>query len=587
MIDPIHSLAFSVQSNPGVYALLLGSGVSRSAGIPTGWEITLDLVRKLATLHSEDAGPNPENWYRSKFEKEADYSDILKALAKTQAERQQLLRPYFEPNDPEREQGLKQPTEAHRAIARLIAEGYVKVIITTNFDCLIEQALEDVGVMPTVLSSPDHVEGAQPLIHTRCCVFKAHGNYLDIRIRNTPTELSTYPCQFNQLLDRIIDEFGLIVCGWSADWDDALRKAILRAPSRRFTTYWAARGALNKKANDLIQHRDAQVIPIADADTFFQKVQEQVQSLEEFSRPHPLSTGAAVASLKRYLSEPRYRIRLVDLINEIVDEVVDHVLEVTASITSDTQNRLVSDHTMATAIRLAPRYAEACSTLLAMAPIGGFWAETEHFDIWERALERLALVPDRIGTLSLQRRVQQFPGALLLYALGIGALKADRLQFLGRLMETRVAVNSHLFISPDSNDGFPLGPFVDGREHADQPLKYRLFEALQVHTKQLFTNPESYTFIFDKLEILFSLRCVQLIHESRSHPSQYQFTAGTFLYRQGNTEFTLGEIRDSVLNFQDESPFVKSGILGENAETCWQILTGFQNSVTNIWRSQR
>ena len=33
MIDPMLSLAMSMHANPGVYALLLGSGVSRSAGI--------------------------------------------------------------------------------------------------------------------------------------------------------------------------------------------------------------------------------------------------------------------------------------------------------------------------------------------------------------------------------------------------------------------------------------------------------------------------------------------------------------------------------------------------------------------------
>ncbi len=41
MIDPVHSLAFSIQANPGVYAVLVGSGVSRAAKVPTGWEITL------------------------------------------------------------------------------------------------------------------------------------------------------------------------------------------------------------------------------------------------------------------------------------------------------------------------------------------------------------------------------------------------------------------------------------------------------------------------------------------------------------------------------------------------------------------
>lgn len=41
MIEPIDSLAFSMHGNKGVYALLLGSGVSRAARIPAGWEIIL------------------------------------------------------------------------------------------------------------------------------------------------------------------------------------------------------------------------------------------------------------------------------------------------------------------------------------------------------------------------------------------------------------------------------------------------------------------------------------------------------------------------------------------------------------------
>ncbi len=53
MIDPVHSLAFSIQANRGVYAVLIGSGVSRAAKIPTGWEITLDLIHKLAKLRNE------------------------------------------------------------------------------------------------------------------------------------------------------------------------------------------------------------------------------------------------------------------------------------------------------------------------------------------------------------------------------------------------------------------------------------------------------------------------------------------------------------------------------------------------------
>jgi hypothetical protein len=53
MTNPISNLntqlAFSLMENKGVFAVLLGSGVSRAADIPTGWEITLDLIRRVGT----------------------------------------------------------------------------------------------------------------------------------------------------------------------------------------------------------------------------------------------------------------------------------------------------------------------------------------------------------------------------------------------------------------------------------------------------------------------------------------------------------------------------------------------------------
>jgi hypothetical protein len=44
--DPTTRLAFSMHENQGVYAVLIGSGLSRSARIPTDWEITVELIRR-------------------------------------------------------------------------------------------------------------------------------------------------------------------------------------------------------------------------------------------------------------------------------------------------------------------------------------------------------------------------------------------------------------------------------------------------------------------------------------------------------------------------------------------------------------
>jgi NAD-dependent SIR2 family protein deacetylase len=64
---------------------------------------------------------------------------LLEALAPTVAARRDLLHRYFEPADEdERERGAKQPTAAHRAITELVGEGRIRLILTTNFDHLIE-----------------------------------------------------------------------------------------------------------------------------------------------------------------------------------------------------------------------------------------------------------------------------------------------------------------------------------------------------------------------------------------------------------------------------------------------------------------
>ena len=193
--------------------------------------------RQLAALHGDVSGVEPEAWYYEKYGKAPDYSDILDELTRTPSERQQLLRSYWEPNEQEREDQRKQPTAAHRAIASLVAQGFIKVILTTNFDRLTENALKDSGIEPAVISQSDQVKGALPLVHTGCCVIKLHGDYLDTRILNTSTELQSYQPEFDKLLDQMFDEFGLVVCGWSGEWDKALRDAIYRCKSRRFPTY--------------------------------------------------------------------------------------------------------------------------------------------------------------------------------------------------------------------------------------------------------------------------------------------------------------------------------------------------------------
>ena len=588
MIDPTDSLAFSIQAHRGVYALLIGSGVSNAAQIPTGWDIMCDLIRKLAAASGESAEPDPELWYCEKYAEDPDYSKLINELAKTQTERQQLLRPYFEPSEQEREENAKQPTAAHKAIARLVAQGFVKVIITTNFDRLLEKALEEVGVEPVVLSSEDQVKGMVPLVHTQHCLIKLHGDYLDTRIRNTPSELGKYSDEFNQLLDRIFDEFGLVVCGWSADWDVALRKALLRAPSRRFTTYWAAYGQTKDEAQRLINHRRAQVIDIENADKFFGTVQEKVASIEQFSQPHPLSTESAVASLKRYLPEPRYEIRLSELIEESVTRVVESV----STPLFDVDSPDPDTETVTARVRA---YEGACSTLLAMATTGGRWAEEAHYDTWRRTLETMSTLPSVSGK-AIWLGLQRYPATLVLYALGLAALSSNRLYFLGHMLSTEIPQPHHetktvaQLLPPQCmfegiGNALKAMQILEGMEKRHTPLNDWIQAAVRQYMSNTTFNSEQYDLMFDKLEILMALSYAR--HDDKKAEPWYRYWTplGSFVYRSQTREQVIREIEGSISTLQHDSPFVRSGIFGETPEECAVSIKQFKEFVPRAAQS--
>ena len=578
-IDPIVSLAFSIQAAPRRYALLLGSGLSTGAGIPTGWQIILDLVNKLAAASGETTGDDPEGWYRERYGETPNYSRLLGDLAKTPDDRQSILRAYIEPGEDDAESGGKQPTAAHHAIASLVRDGFINVIITTNFDRLLERALSDVGVEPVVLSTPEQVQGALPPHQAPpCTILKLHGDYLNSTIRNTEAELAQYPPAVDALLDRIIDDYGLVICGWSGEWDSALREAIFRAPSRRFATCWTTIGEPSVKASELIRHRDAEVVPINDADTFFRALTDRVTALSEFTPPHPASTDAAVVVLKRYLSESRFRIQLSDFIKSEVDDVADRTSVDHFPVAPGTP-------TDASAIReRLDAYAEATGTLVSLAMVAGAWSESEHIRIWRDALRRLAPQASRPG-LTAYLNLEHVPATLLLYALGLGAIHAGRLPFLSDVLSTPLP--RHIGDDPDMlrRAGTEFPPYmlwrtepITGYENRRLPLTDWIHDCLKSHARELTRDSSTYTEMFDKLEILVALNFAHRPPVPWLDKDGF-ILLGAFGYRQDNREQIVSEIERSLSLDGDQSPYVTSGIFGDSAAECASVLEAFKRKI--------
>ena len=569
--EPVLRLALSIHAHPGVYALLIGSGVSRAADIPTGWDIVLDLIRKVAAMEGEDPEPDPEAWYKRRFGEPPDYAKLLDKLTTTSAERMALLRAYFEPTEEEKEQGLKVPTAAHRAIATLVELGYVRMILTTNFDRLIERALQEVGIEPEVISTEDDLRGAMPYIHSRCYLVKLHGDYLDTRIKNTPEELENYSPAFNDFLDRVLDEFGLIICGWSGVWDTALRNAILRCPNRRFTTYWLAKGELTEEAKKVIHHRRAEVIRIESADQFFTELVEKIEALRELERPHPMSTKAAVATVKRYLSESRHRIRLHDLIHEETERVYWEL----ASERFDTQ---VPQVTKETSQHRMHEYEAVVERLMAMLAALSYYDTGENAYLLTRCIERLVQPPRRGG--GIFSKLQPYPALLLAYASGISALAVEHFHHLAAVLikpqYRRESDNKEPAIATlNVWDIFHGEEWIPRQnpEH-DTPGSNYLFEFLRPVLYDYLPDDSRYEEVFDIFEYLLALTYRDIMGESRTPVGRFGWR-----YKRWPKDWKLSPIFEFIQTGLKQGPnwgLLKAGFFEGSPERFQEVERTFQ-----------
>lgn len=582
MIDQLTSLSFSIHANKGVYALLLGSGVSRAAGIPTGWEIVLDLIRKLAIIEKEDCEPDPAIWYNNKFGEEPDYSKLLSQLTHSPAERNQLLKVYFEPNDEELENGLKIPTDAHKAIADLAKSGYIRVIITTNFDRLLEKALESVNITPTVISTPDSAEGAIPLQHTQCTIIKVNGDYLDTRFKNTPDELAEYDEKINNLLDRIFDEFGLIVCGWSAEWDLALYKTIEHCKNHRFTTYCTIRGEAKEKLDKLIKLREAKIIHIQDADTFFLRLTENVMALDRINRPHPLSAKLAVTILKKYLVDDKHRICLHDFVMQEVDKLYidlsDENFPVKSSEIPFSPEELDQ--------RLQ-RFESLTEIVLSIMINGCYWGDESQKNIWMKCLERIANPNGEMSGSEVWLKLRLYPALLLLYGGGIASIAAENYSTFSALL-TKVT------ISKADKDSGPLilglytwsvieedySKHIIGAERSYNPLSEHLFQVIRDPLKEFLPHDVDYRDCFERFEYLIGLIHADL--DEKDFVGNWWGPVG-----RGN-RFTyttiMSKVEKEILEKGEDWPFLSFDLFDGSIKRIEEVKKGFDDYILTLRR---
>jgi hypothetical protein len=500
MLDPRLFVAHSIYSNKGVYALFLGSGISRSTGISTGWDIVIDLIRRVARLQGEDCTNDPSKWFADYFKEAPDYSNILEKLTNSAEERLNLLKPYIEPNEEELEKGLKQPSRAHSYIAQLVKKGYIKVIVTTNFDRLMENALRTIGIEPTVISNPAHIEHSMPLIHSPITVIKIHGDYLDTKLLNIKSELEHYDERLVRLLTPIFEDFGLITCGWSAQWDIALVQLLKSSNKFRFGNFFMHMGKPTNELEQLAHYRKGQLLQIKGADDFFSEVNENIDALERFA-VHPLSKELNVSRFKKYISSEIYRVQLNDLLAE----------ELASAFNKINNDVDISKPTFDNIKANLDFYLLSIDTLVALLIEGVYWGKELHHDIWLNGIIKIAYPKQKATSYWLWGTLQYFPSVILIYSVGITALLRKDFLLLGKLFGIKTinkGSQDRKSIIYNSNPGSLIEP--DDLNKALKknhyvPMNELIYHSLLPAFDALVPTEEEYDDLFDYYEIIQAL----------------------------------------------------------------------------------
>jgi hypothetical protein len=553
MDDRIITISYSLFNNKGTFALLLGSGISRSSGIPTGWDIVIDIINQIAILRKEKCKPTPEEWFIKTFGEEPDYSNLLEKLTKTKEERLNLLRPYFEPNDNEIEERLKKPTIAHKQIAQLVKKGYIKVIITTNFDRLIENALKEIGIEPVVISNPNHIENTIPLIHSKITIIKINGDYLDTSFLNIKSELIKYDKRVEDLLKYIFENFGLISSGWSAKWDLALVNILKSANKFRFTNYFTFINKAKQELINLSNYRMGQTIEIKNADSFFSELLENIDALENNLTNHPLTPKIALARLKKYIVRDEYIISLNDLIRNETENVYERINSVSFPNPNEKEIKKKIDF-----------YLSQIDTLCNLLMNGVYWGSEMHDEIWIKTLVRLATPTEKKTSYRVWSNIEYFPAMTLFYSIGLTCMLKNKFSLLLKIISieimTRYEPQNILLVTNiwQVVERDHLRQALGNKNHV--PMSELLYHSLRKHFGFYIPNEKEYENLFDYFEYLMALIYTKVFNEGWA-------PIGRFGYRLRNSRNSfIYKKLEELKNKREESELIISGLFTNYTE---------------------
>lgn len=284
-------------ANPPQFMWLFGAGISRTAGMPTATDLIWDLKIKLycrqenQVLSDHDTNNDVVKARIQKYMDSKGYPALWSAdeytfyFKETFGSNYDLQQKYLlEKLNPDK----ISLSIGHRALAALMALGRTRVIFTTNFDGVIEEAYSKVtGANLT----PYHLEGSyaalEALNQEQYPIYaKIHGDFRYQSVKNLHEDLLSNDEEVQKCFLAAATRFGIVISGYSGrdqNVMEMLTKALDQNNAFPFGIFWTVTSAkeIPQSVSDFIvnaraRNISAHIIETGTFDSLLSKIWRQI-----------------------------------------------------------------------------------------------------------------------------------------------------------------------------------------------------------------------------------------------------------------------------------------------------------------------
>lgn len=248
------------------FAFVLGAGASRSSGIKGASQMVEDWIRSLHREATGEADGDGKAWANAKTLGISNYDPVDPATCYSELYRRMYAR------DPDRgyaylEEQLQEsePSYGYSVLARIMEDTQHNVVVTTNFDNLVADALSIFGKTYPLVCGHESLAGFISPRMRRPLVVKVHRDLL-LAPKSAPEELTDLPEGFRTALTKLFGHYTPIVIGYGGN-DGSLMGFLKNLPEGSvpgglYWCYWEGAGPPPSEIRRFVAAQNGCLVPI-------------------------------------------------------------------------------------------------------------------------------------------------------------------------------------------------------------------------------------------------------------------------------------------------------------------------------------